>query len=541
MATEWYFEKNGNRQGPLSGSKLKQLAVSGQLAPDDLIWKDGMSDWKRAGNVKGLFENRPSEASSGGPPPVPKKPAKQEESSQVTQQLKSGASVIGASAKLANQLTAAQAEKTKIESASLPKAFANLGRHIVANAEQVPDLESMVREVKSIESQIESLAEQVKGQPEASTFTDKAKSLASKTGAAAQTKLLQRKLNQRLAQIGTKAIDGNGDWPSDLTEPVNQLRERLSNLTEEISGLKQQLSLQKEAAGQVVSNVAESGRGFLFKSGVVCTSAVMCAPFGLILIWLHPTWEKSRKLKWTVISVGIFFVMGVMVQMQKSEAREALAKADQVWESGDEASAIDLYRGVLDHWQFLSSGDRSRVFRRVIEFDCEHDNPESARKLIERARTGNVTLTLTSPAAQGLLAQIEEEGRTTSDKKQSSQNVAMGAESAPQSTNVTYEVSKGLFSGSLTIEISPDVAEYVTFEDFSWERSRLEFKMTRGSSLKYMTPRTDPWVCSAFDDEGVKLGTDPILFGGEIVTGQTVKAKTFTLDDETVRVLIRHR
>jgi len=56
---EWYYATGDKQQGPVSSAELKQLAASGQLVPDDLVWREGMSEWVEASNVRGLFEGAP--------------------------------------------------------------------------------------------------------------------------------------------------------------------------------------------------------------------------------------------------------------------------------------------------------------------------------------------------------------------------------------------------------------------------------------------------------------------------------------------------
>jgi len=55
MASEWYYENDGDRQGPVSSAALKQLAASGKIRPETLVWKDGMTQWSQAKSLKGLF------------------------------------------------------------------------------------------------------------------------------------------------------------------------------------------------------------------------------------------------------------------------------------------------------------------------------------------------------------------------------------------------------------------------------------------------------------------------------------------------------
>jgi hypothetical protein len=68
VADEWYYSKDDQQLGPVSAEKLNELAVSGDVAPSTLVWKDGMPDWIPASEVKGLL---PEVASKPKPPPLP--------------------------------------------------------------------------------------------------------------------------------------------------------------------------------------------------------------------------------------------------------------------------------------------------------------------------------------------------------------------------------------------------------------------------------------------------------------------------------------
>jgi hypothetical protein len=70
-AAPWYFTREGNRYGPYTTTQLKQFAVSGQLLPTDLVWKEGAEGWKPASTVKGLFaaQQPPSQAAAPEQPP----------------------------------------------------------------------------------------------------------------------------------------------------------------------------------------------------------------------------------------------------------------------------------------------------------------------------------------------------------------------------------------------------------------------------------------------------------------------------------------
>lgn len=55
MSDEWYYVQSGERKGPVSFDRLKVIAANGWLAPDDLVWRAGMADWKPAKLAGGLF------------------------------------------------------------------------------------------------------------------------------------------------------------------------------------------------------------------------------------------------------------------------------------------------------------------------------------------------------------------------------------------------------------------------------------------------------------------------------------------------------
>lgn len=63
----WYYSKNNTQLGPVSEEELRVKLASGEVSPTDLIWKEGMADWRPASAVP-EFSLRPT--SSGGTPPA---------------------------------------------------------------------------------------------------------------------------------------------------------------------------------------------------------------------------------------------------------------------------------------------------------------------------------------------------------------------------------------------------------------------------------------------------------------------------------------
>ena len=68
---EWYYARNNKQMGPVSSLELKHLAVAGELGPDDLVWREGMTEWASARNVRGLFD----EEGRGAAAPAADQPA----------------------------------------------------------------------------------------------------------------------------------------------------------------------------------------------------------------------------------------------------------------------------------------------------------------------------------------------------------------------------------------------------------------------------------------------------------------------------------
>ncbi len=57
MAHDWFISRSGQKQGPFSLSELKEFANSGQLDPNDHLFRPGMESWVLAQTVSGLFGN----------------------------------------------------------------------------------------------------------------------------------------------------------------------------------------------------------------------------------------------------------------------------------------------------------------------------------------------------------------------------------------------------------------------------------------------------------------------------------------------------
>ena len=55
MATQWYYARGGQQQGPVSFEELQAMAVRGQISGGDLVWSEGMANWSPASSVANLM------------------------------------------------------------------------------------------------------------------------------------------------------------------------------------------------------------------------------------------------------------------------------------------------------------------------------------------------------------------------------------------------------------------------------------------------------------------------------------------------------
>ncbi len=64
----WYLSRDGEQHGPLSDRELSLFAEGGNFQPGDLLWTEGLDEWKSADAIFGLAEADNVEAFAGEPP-----------------------------------------------------------------------------------------------------------------------------------------------------------------------------------------------------------------------------------------------------------------------------------------------------------------------------------------------------------------------------------------------------------------------------------------------------------------------------------------
>lgn len=68
---QWYFAKNGVQMGPIGIEELKAKLASGEVSGSDMVWRDGMPDWRKAAEVPELAMVPVSSPQQVVPQPTP--------------------------------------------------------------------------------------------------------------------------------------------------------------------------------------------------------------------------------------------------------------------------------------------------------------------------------------------------------------------------------------------------------------------------------------------------------------------------------------
>jgi len=226
MATEWFYKRDGEKHGPFSSQQLRGMATSGQLLPSDLIWKEGMSDWRRAGDSSQLFTHSASTPPRAVPgndkPPAEARPA---------------ASRFAATAKSAAQVTQLAAERTKLSTVSLPAAYHALGQHCY-------ETRSLIQDFQADFAELDNLAKVVAGQslsasnPTPTSFSERAKAVAGKgiEYAQRQKAVLQQALVMK--RLGQAAFEKHGDRAGPNSGEVVRIRDRIAAIDDTLASMK---------------------------------------------------------------------------------------------------------------------------------------------------------------------------------------------------------------------------------------------------------------------------------------------------------------
>ncbi len=53
---DWYYAKNGAQSGPVSTEELRAKMAAGEIRGSEMVWREGMSEWKPASTVAELSQ-----------------------------------------------------------------------------------------------------------------------------------------------------------------------------------------------------------------------------------------------------------------------------------------------------------------------------------------------------------------------------------------------------------------------------------------------------------------------------------------------------
>src|SRR5690242_12133034 len=67
----WYYVEDGKQAGPVDDAQLQQLAQSGKVLPETLVWREGMANWEPFGQATGVNPAMPTAPPVVGSAPAP--------------------------------------------------------------------------------------------------------------------------------------------------------------------------------------------------------------------------------------------------------------------------------------------------------------------------------------------------------------------------------------------------------------------------------------------------------------------------------------
>ena len=234
MADQWLYSRDGTDHGPVSSSTLVELAKNGQLLPTDLLWKEGMAEWKPASSFPKLF---PPQASADEMPVFvvnDKKPKAVTAKSKT--RVRNATSSLKAHAQTAGRLATLTAEKTRIATVPLPLAYAELGKHRYETREDEQAFSTIFEELDAIASAITANSAAAPG-PQGTSLADKAKRVASQGIQIANSQKLALQQKAFFAKLGKEvyAQQGGQAGPESLVKAIEPLVGRLATLERELA------------------------------------------------------------------------------------------------------------------------------------------------------------------------------------------------------------------------------------------------------------------------------------------------------------------
>ncbi len=343
MAKRWYYVRGGQETGPITSQELRDLAAAGTLRSADLVWAEGMPEWREAGSVVGLFP-----AANGGerpePPPLPK--GRTADAGHIEASVAAGGSLAVGLGKLiekakgAARLAAAQARKAHLVNVTLRAAHLELGRDIYAAARFRDEFREQYAEIDEAGRQIEHLTSTRLQVSSAKSLADWATKAAAGVKVTAQAKALSLKKEALLRQLGEACFQrhGDGSGPAPLVHRIADDLLTLGELDREIqvwrdSGKVKGLFPSTREPDRLAAD-SEVGEGKAMQGNdtaskqpwychwvVLAPTTLICFPITLVIVWWKSTYSPKAKWTWTGASVMVLLIG--LVNSDPKQAQEA--------------------------------------------------------------------------------------------------------------------------------------------------------------------------------------------------------------------------
>ena len=73
--TDWFYGKGNMQYGPFDEATLRSRIATGEIAPQDFVWREGMESWKHLQEVRDLYSKETAVADSSEKNSSPEKPS----------------------------------------------------------------------------------------------------------------------------------------------------------------------------------------------------------------------------------------------------------------------------------------------------------------------------------------------------------------------------------------------------------------------------------------------------------------------------------
>ena len=243
--------------------------------------------------------------------------------------------------------------------------------------------------------------------------------------------------------------------------------------------------------------------------------------------------SADSQVNGTLAFRGVSFVYSGDTKETEADAQNFARQLDNV----DGGKSLFQYNNIVKGVRYELSGNKLRVS--IAVSPETRDEPAQAillvcadafRRTTFRRKPQTLTLALCD-------VQFKETKYTQDFPADSGETVAesqptavAGVENKNSGITKTYKVKKSMFK-SLTVELSPMVAEEVSLKEFAWEKTSLHFKMTWERN-KYGTSGTLPWKYVVYDKDGTKIDSNDVMISANLRVGETVKAELWPLGDD---------